>query len=213
MTRPRAVFLSHAHADVAVARRIQSALRRDRVKFWFAPHKVVGSQRWHDEIGRALDRCDWFLLLLSPHAVSSKWVKHELLFALNADHYEDRIIPVLHRDCRFEKLSWTLDQIQRIRLPRRLRRRNRRPAQGLGAGPTRPARASTPASLRRRAKHNGATVEESNQRPIDVKTGAAASGPLEELLHRDGAETTGLEAVDDSPGDARHTLCWLAAVV
>lgn len=73
MTRPREVFLSHAHQDSALARKIQRALRRDRIKFWFAPHRIVGSQRWHDEIGKALRRCDWFLLLLSPNAVRSKW--------------------------------------------------------------------------------------------------------------------------------------------
>ncbi|MFY9342145.1 MAG: toll/interleukin-1 receptor domain-containing protein [Planctomycetota bacterium] len=114
MTKPREVFLSHSHQDVDVARRIQRELRRDGIRFWFAPHRLVGSQRWHDEIGKALDRCDWFLLLLSPHAVRSRWVKHELLFALNADHFEHRIVPVLYRDCRFAKLSWTLDQIQRV---------------------------------------------------------------------------------------------------
>jgi hypothetical protein len=114
MTRPREVFLSHAHEDGALARKIQRALRRDRIKFWFAPHGIIGSQRWHDEIGKALRRCDWFLLLLSPNAVRSKWVKHELLFALSSDHYENRIVPVLHRNCQFAKLSWTLEQIQRV---------------------------------------------------------------------------------------------------
>jgi hypothetical protein len=39
---------------------------------------IRGAQQWHDEIGTALKRCDWFLLVLSPQSVRSMWVKHEL---------------------------------------------------------------------------------------------------------------------------------------
>ncbi len=110
--RPREVFLSHSHQDKVFARELHSAFRGRGINFWFAPYRIVGSQRWHDEIGRALQRCDWFLIVLTPSAVRSKWVKHELLFALNEERYEDRIVPVLRKDCRFKELSWTLGQIQ-----------------------------------------------------------------------------------------------------
>jgi hypothetical protein len=42
---------------------------------------VDRAQQWHDEIGAALRRCDWFVLVLSPHTVESIWVKRELLFS------------------------------------------------------------------------------------------------------------------------------------
>lgn len=112
--RPREVFVSHSHVDRVFARRLCAALQEHGIKTWFAPQRIVGSQRWHDEIGRALGRCDWFILVLSPSAVASKWVKHELLFTLNEDRYEDRIVPLLLRNCRFKKLSWTLAQLQRV---------------------------------------------------------------------------------------------------
>ena len=38
---------------------------------------------------------DWFLLVLSPQSVRSAWVKHELVYALQASRYRGRIIPVL----------------------------------------------------------------------------------------------------------------------
>lgn len=112
--RPREVFLSHASKDRAFARKLCAAFRAHKIKFWFAPYRIVGSQRWHDEIGKALNRCDWFLLVLSPAAVRSKWVKHELLFALGEDRYEDRIVPVVYKSCQFKRLSWTLAQIQYV---------------------------------------------------------------------------------------------------
>ncbi len=74
----------------------------------------MGAEQWHDEIGKALGRCDWFLLILSPAAVRSMWVKRELRYALKAKRYNDRIIPVLLRPCDYGELSWTLDAIQMI---------------------------------------------------------------------------------------------------
>ncbi len=53
-------------------------------------------------------------MVLTPRSVNSRWVKRELLFALNNSRYEDRIVPILVRDCDFQQLSWTLDQIERI---------------------------------------------------------------------------------------------------
>ena len=66
---------------------------------------------WHDEIGAALRRCDWFVLVLSPDAVDSMWVKRELLYSLQQDRFEGRIAPLLHRACAYDELSWTLSQL------------------------------------------------------------------------------------------------------
>ena len=65
-------------------------------------------KQWHDEIGRALRRCDRFLLLLSPTAVTSRWVRREFRDALDAEQYDDRILPVVIDDCDSGRLSWTL---------------------------------------------------------------------------------------------------------
>ena|SRR2546427_2421434 len=53
---------------------------------------ILGAQQWHDEIGAALRRCDWFVLVLSPNAIESIWVKRELLFSLQQNRFEDKII-------------------------------------------------------------------------------------------------------------------------
>lgn len=114
--RPREVFLSHAAADKALARRVIRALEDHGIGVWYAPYRLVGSQRWHDEIGKALARCDWFVLLLTRSSVRSRWVKNELLFALDEPDLEDRIVPVLAEECDWRRLSWTLGAIQRVEL-------------------------------------------------------------------------------------------------
>jgi hypothetical protein len=77
---------------------------------------IVAAKQWHDEIGNALSRCDWFIVVLTPDSVRSQWVKRELLFALNQDRYNERIIPVLRRPCEYSRLSWTLPEFQLVDL-------------------------------------------------------------------------------------------------
>ena len=89
-------------------------LRRHGIPVWYSDTKIRGAQQWHDEIGAALRRCDWFALVLSPAAVASMWVKRELLFSLQQDRFEGRIVPIIHRQCAHDELSWTLSQIQMI---------------------------------------------------------------------------------------------------
>ena len=111
---PREAFLSHASADRSTASALADTLRAHGVPVWYSTTNIQGAQQWHDEIGRALRRCDWFLLLLSPAAVRSSWVKRELLFALNKSRYANRIVPLFARRCDPDTLSWTLDELQRI---------------------------------------------------------------------------------------------------
>src|SRR2546423_1621624 len=111
---PKEVFLSHASRDRAIADRIAAELRAHTVPVWYSRTNLAGAQQWHDEIGDALSRCDWFLLLLSPYAVKSEWVKRELVYALNDSRYTKRIVPCLLRPCDVSALSWTLPSVQRV---------------------------------------------------------------------------------------------------
>jgi hypothetical protein len=110
----REVFLSHASQVHAKARRLRDLLIAHRVPVWFSPHHIRGAQQWQDEIGEALARCGWFMVLLTPHAVKSMWVKRELSYALIEKRYEERIIPLLFKKCDISALSWMLPQFQVI---------------------------------------------------------------------------------------------------
>jgi hypothetical protein len=90
---PNEVFLSYSNVDQEFAMNIASVLRRHGVPVWYSRTNILGAQQWHDEIGAALRRCDWFALILSPNAVDSMWVKRELIFALQQNRFENRIAP------------------------------------------------------------------------------------------------------------------------
>ncbi len=112
--QPEEVFLSHSSRDRAFVGKLAEALINHAVPVWYSATNIMGAQQWHDEIGLALARCDWFVLVLSPNAVRSNWVKHEFTFALNEDRFEGRIVPLLHKRCDFVKLSWTIQSFQLV---------------------------------------------------------------------------------------------------
>ena len=109
---PKEVFLSHSSLDWEFAEKIVALLRRHGIPVWYAPSSIRGSQQWHDEIGDALERCDWFVILVSPDSIRSKWVKRELLFALREVQYDNCIVPVVVRVGNYRKFSWALSSYQ-----------------------------------------------------------------------------------------------------
>lgn len=112
--KPREAFLSHSDHDRAFVDRLAETLSRHHVPVFYSRRHLRGAQQWHDELGAALARCDWFLLVLSPRSVRSEWVKRELLYALDSPRYRGQIVPILFRGCEIERLSWTLAQLQRV---------------------------------------------------------------------------------------------------
>lgn len=91
-----------------------SVLRRHGLPVWYSNTDIIAARQWHDEIGSALRRYDWFVLVLSPRSVESVWVKRELLFTLQQERFDNRIVPLLYQSCKFEELSWTLSAFQMI---------------------------------------------------------------------------------------------------
>jgi len=108
------VFISHSSRDHVFVERIVAVLRRHGIACWYAPGSILGAQQWQDEIGRALGRCNWFLVVLSQNALRSKWVKRELAYALSDDRYNERILSIVKTPGDYADLSWTLPSFQQV---------------------------------------------------------------------------------------------------
>ena len=111
---PQEIFLSHSDHDRQFVQELVAVLRRHGLPVWYSRTNIRGAQQWHDEIGAALRRCDWFVLVLSPSAVESIWVKRELLFSLQENRFDNKIVPLVYQDCDYKRLSWTLPSFQMI---------------------------------------------------------------------------------------------------
>ena len=109
---PSEVFVSHSNLYKDFTQHLTVEMARHGMPFWYSQSNILGAQQWHDEIGDALKRCDWFLVILSPNSVQSMWVKRELIFALQQNRFENKIIPLLYQACDYENLSWVLPSFQ-----------------------------------------------------------------------------------------------------
>lgn len=108
------VFLSHSNKDRRFVGHLARVLKGHKVRYWYSAAHILGAKQWHDEIGRALRRCEWFLIILTPDSVRSQWVKREMLFALDDIRYNERIVPLLLKPCDYSRLSWTLPEFQLV---------------------------------------------------------------------------------------------------
>jgi hypothetical protein len=89
-------------------------MRRHGVSVWYSQTNILGAQQWQDEIGVALRRCYWFVIILSPQSVESMWVKRELSYALEQTRFDNRIVPVTYQHADYARLSWTLSLFQKV---------------------------------------------------------------------------------------------------
>lgn len=115
--KPRApgeIFISHSSRDAAFVERLVGMLHGYGLRTFFSQRHIRGAQQWHDEIGAALARCSWFVVILTPHSVESEWVKREFVYALQDTSYRSRIVPLLYKTCDFKKLSWTLSSLEYV---------------------------------------------------------------------------------------------------
>jgi len=112
--KPLEVFLSHAAQDRKFVERLARVLADYGVKAWHGEHAIRGGEQWNDEIGAALERCDWMIVVLSPSSVRSRWVKREVFHATMDHRFDNRIIPVMITKCDPKKLNWVLPQFQMI---------------------------------------------------------------------------------------------------
>lgn len=106
------VFLSHSIADAEFALRLATDLRSAGIPVWKAPESILDGEEWVPAIERGLTTSTHFLLLQSPAALNSKWVKFEFNCALTlVQHDKMRIIPIAYQPCA-APLFWT--QFQQV---------------------------------------------------------------------------------------------------
>jgi hypothetical protein len=83
-------FISYAHQDEALAKRLYSNLQDKGVRCWFAPHDMRIGDRIRARIDEAIHLHEKLLLLLSEHAIASAWVEDEVEAAMEKENQQHR---------------------------------------------------------------------------------------------------------------------------
>jgi hypothetical protein len=104
------VFVSYSRTDWnGFVAGLVADLTRGAHRVWVDQSYVVGGDDWMDAIGEALQVCDTLLLVLSPDALSSKYVKMEYRYFF---HQGKPIIPIVYR--HVERMPFELASLQYI---------------------------------------------------------------------------------------------------
>jgi hypothetical protein len=109
LDRPATVFVSYSHSDTEFVDQLYADLQMRGFPPWIDSHKLKGGQDWLYSIQQAIEQCQVLLLVLSPDAIDSKYVRMEYYRAFSM---EKLVIPLLYRDCL--KVWIGLDNIQWI---------------------------------------------------------------------------------------------------
>jgi len=100
MANIKQVFISHATQDAPLARRLAKDLRRYNVPVWIAPDSIRYGEKWVDAIERGLKESSHIVVILTPAAVQSRWVKTETNIAIDLEHRgQIQIIPLDVKPC------------------------------------------------------------------------------------------------------------------
>jgi len=90
------MFISYSHQDKSFARKLAGELESAGMKVWWDFDSLKGGQDWQKEIENAIKQCDFFLVTLTPDAITSEWVGNEITYANQA---QKTIIPLHLKEC------------------------------------------------------------------------------------------------------------------
>lgn len=95
------VFISHdVGADSAVARRLADRLVQTRLRVWFAPVSLRPGEDFVTAIADAISSSRAALILLSPSALRSNWVRREMAWIVNREiEGHLHVVPVRVAEC------------------------------------------------------------------------------------------------------------------
>jgi len=105
-------FLSYSRQDVEFTKRLRDDLQERGFSAWLDEQRLAGGERWVESISSAIAGCTALILVVSPDAASSNWVRRETQFAL---HCSKTIIPVIHRTTSLpQSLEFMIGDVQRL---------------------------------------------------------------------------------------------------
>jgi formylglycine-generating enzyme required for sulfatase activity len=107
------VFISHAaKEDGQFAHRLADDLQRIGVQVWIAPESIRPSEDWVDAIERGLRESSHVVVVLTPAARESRWVKKETNVAIALERKgRIQVIPLVLEPCEVPLLLSTYQMV------------------------------------------------------------------------------------------------------
>jgi hypothetical protein len=103
------VFISYSRTDMEFVQHLAMDLQRAGLDVWWDLSDIQGSDIWERKIEEGLRSSQYFIVVLTPASLESRWVRREYL---SADNKSLKIIPLKLKD--FGEAPLTLRDIQPI---------------------------------------------------------------------------------------------------
>jgi hypothetical protein len=111
---PKDIFISYSRRDQEFVTRLASDLDAQVAGVWFDQSAIQAGEKWHDEIMEGIEQCKAFVLVLSPDAMKSRYVREEVNKALELGK---TIFPILYRPANWtDEIGALVREIQTLDL-------------------------------------------------------------------------------------------------
>src|SRR5258706_7006318 len=95
------IFISHSNEDnsfgIKLAQNLRDTFGEDTAVWYDALGGIKGGDVWWDRIVEELTASNVYIVVLSPNAINSKWVRREFDMALIE---KKLVVPVLYQECQ-----------------------------------------------------------------------------------------------------------------
>src|SRR5882762_8060144 len=107
------VFLSYDARDSQFAEELLPRLLAQKLKVWDPARELYPASNWLLEAGRAFERADAVIFLISEHSVDTPALRHEVQYAISNLRFKDRVVPVI-LSRGMKNIPWILEKMSVI---------------------------------------------------------------------------------------------------
>jgi hypothetical protein len=107
------LFLSYDSRDSQFAEELLPRLLAEKLEVWDPARELYPGDNWLLEAGRAFERADAVIFLISEHSVDTPALGREVQYAISNLRFKDRVVPViLSRGVK--NMPWILEKMSVI---------------------------------------------------------------------------------------------------
>jgi len=107
------LFLSYDSRDSQFAEELLPGLLAQKLEVWDPARELYPGSNWLLEAGRAFERADAVIFLISEHNVDTPALRREVQYAISNLRFKDRVVPVI-LSRGMKNIPWVLEKMRVI---------------------------------------------------------------------------------------------------